>query len=466
MKIPALQIAASEADKFLRLLDTSSVAPIASIEQLREALGGELPQRSQDAASVVEHLVAATRGGLMGSASGRFFAWVIGGALDSALAADWLTSTWDQNAALFSCGPAAAVVEEVAGAWLKELLDLPRESSFAFTSGCQLAHFTCLAAARHAVLKNVGHDVNKRGLFAAPTIHVICGDQRHGSVDRALRFLGFGGEDIHAVRTDVTGQFDVAHFTELLAQHNGPKVVVLGAADINTGVFDDFRTLIPLAKHHDAWVHVDGAFGLMARACRAKRDLLDGVEMADSWATDGHKWLNVPYDNGFAFVRDAEAHRASMTIGASYISPEHDARDQIDWNPEWSRRARGFPVYAAIQELGRNGLNALIENSCEMASVLVDRIGQLPNVEVLWRPTLNQGLVRILDPAPGASDDDHSVRTEEAISRVNQTGEAFFSGTTWRGKRAIRISVINWRTDQAGVERTIDAVASVLSGYH
>lgn len=462
MKNKALQVAANEADKFLDSLDTSSVCSTASIEQLRAALGGELPRQPRAADSVIEHLVEATRDGLIGSASGRFFAWVIGGSLDSALAADWLTSTWDQNAALFHCSPAAAIVEEVVGEWLKELLDLPRESSFALTNGCQLAHFTCLAAARHAVLRQAGHDVHKRGLFAAPEIRVICGEQRHGSIDSALRLLGFGDDHIHSVRTDATGQMDVAEFTELLEGFSGPKIVTLGAGDINTGSFDDFRTLIPIAKRHNAWVHIDGAFGLMARACSTKREFLNGVELADSWATDGHKWLNVPYDNGIAIVRDAESHCASMTIGASYISPKHGARDQIDWNPEWSRRARGFAIYAALLELGRDGVDALITNCCEMASAIVEGIGRLPNVEILWRPTLNQGLVRFLDPAPGATSEDHARQADDVIRRIKQSGETFFSGTTWRGKRAMRVSVVNWRTNQAEVDRTIAAVANVL----
>ena len=462
MKNPTLQIAAREADKYLDSLDTTPVGAVASVEQLRAALGGDLPERPRNPESVIEHLTEATRGGLIGSAGGRFFAWVIGGSLDSTLAADWLTSTWDQNAALFSCSPAAAIVEEVAGKWLMELLDLPRESSFAFTNGCQMAHFTCLAAARHSVLNRAGHDVRERGLFNAPEIRVICGDERHGSVDSALMHLGFGKKQIRAVSTHSPGKLDVAEFTRLLEESAGPKIVVLGAGDINTGAFDDFRTLIPIAKRHNAWVHIDGAFGLMARACAARRSCLDGVELADSWATDGHKWLNVPYDNGIAIVRNAEAHRASMTIGASYIAPEHGVRDQIDWNPEWSRRARGFSVYAAILELGRDGLDALIDNCCRMAMALIDGLGELPNVEVLWRPTLNQGLFRVVDPSSSATEDDHTKRTDEVMCRVNQSGEAFFSGTTWRGKRAIRVSVVNWRTDRSEADRTIRAVASAI----
>ena len=462
IKNKALKLAALEADRYIDSLDTSPVGATASKEDLRAALGGQLPEQPRDPELVIKHLVDSTCDGLIGSAGGRFFAWVIGGCLDSALAADWLTSAWDQNAALFSCSPAAAIVEEVAGEWLLELLDLPRESSFAFTNGCQHAHFTCLAAARYSVLRQVGHDANELGLTGAPEILVIGGDQRHGSVDRALRFLGIGNKQVQSVRSDSTGQWDIAEYTRMLEEHAGPKIIVLGAGDINTGRFDDFRTLIPLAKRHGAWVHVDGAFGLMARACAARQNVLEGVDLADSWATDGHKWLNVPYDNGIAIVRDAEAHRASMTIGASYIAPNHDVRDQIDWNLEWSRRARGFTVYASILELGRKGLDDLIDNSCKMATMLVDAIGRLPNIEVIWRPTLNQGLFRLLDPAPDATDKDHSRRTAELMNGINQSGAAFFSGTTWREKSAIRVSVVNWRTGRKDVDRTINAVTRVV----
>ena len=462
MRNVTLQLAADEADKYISELDTSPVGSAASIEQLRDALGGQLPQRPRDATSVIKHLVEATRGGLIGSAGGRFFAWVLGGSLDSALAADWLTSTWDQNAALFHCSPAAAIIEEVAGEWLKELVDLPRESSFAFTNGCQMAHFTCLASARYDVLSRHGHDVNEQGLFGAPGIRVICGEHRHGSIDSALRHLGFGNKQIFPVRTDLSGRIDVSEFTRLLEEYAGPKIVVLGAGEINTGAFDDFRTLVPVAKDHHAWVHVDGAFGLMARACTTRRHVLDGVESADSWATDGHKWLNVPYDNGIAIIRNADSHRASMTIDASYIAPQHGVRDQIDWNPEWSRRARGFSVYAALMELGRDGLDALIERCCQMATALTDGIGELPDIEILFQPTLNQGLFRVLDSTTAATQHDHDRRTEELMARVNQSGEAFFSSTTWHGKRAIRVSVVNWRTNRTDVDRTIAAVADAL----
>ncbi|HET6328049.1 MAG TPA: aminotransferase class V-fold PLP-dependent enzyme [Planctomycetaceae bacterium] len=459
----ALQRALEHATEYLDGLESRPVGSTVGLDELRTHLGGPLPETGMLAPDVIDELVAKTAGGHLGSTSGRFFAWVIGGALDSALAADWLTSAWNQNAALFSTAPAAAVVEEVVGAWLTELLALPSDASFALTTGCQMAHFTCLAAARYGVLHDAGWDLNELGLFSAPTVRTIVSEQRHGSVDRAARYLGFGNQNIVVVPTNAAGQMDVANLKSALTKHSGPKIVVLNAADLNIAALDDFQELIPLARSHGAWVHIDGAFGLMARASCSKRRLTRGIEHAHSWATDGHKWLNVPFDCGFAFVRDRAAHRVSMTVSADYITVEGQARNEIDWNPEWSRRSRGFTVYAAIKELGRQGLEELIDRSCARAKAIVTGIGRLPGAEVIWMPQLNQGLVRFLDARPGASEADHAAHTDAVIAAVNATGEAFFSGTTWHGKRAMRVSVVNWRTSESDVERTVKAVASVLA---
>lgn len=461
--ILSLQRSFEHAKEYLDALDRRSVAATATLQELRSRLGSRLSDKGVDPCRVIDDLVANTAGGLLGSAGGRFFAWVIGGSLPSALAADWLTSVWDQNAGLYAVGPAAAVVEEIAGAWLKDLLGLPSEASFAFTSGCQMAHFTCLAAARYAVLREAGWDVNADGLFGAPKVRVITTDERHATVDRALRYLGMGNRSITALATEANGQVDVAAFESALHEQKGPTIVVLNAGDLNIGAFDRFETLIPIAKRSRAWVHVDGAFGLIARASRSKRHLLAGVELADSWATDGHKWLNVPYDSGLAFVRDSAAHRTSMTASASYIAPDGNARDQVDWTPEFSRRARGFAIYAALRELGRDGLEDLVDRCCAHAHAIVTGIGSLSGAEILWTPTLNQGLVRFLDRRPGATEKDHDARTDFVISAINATGEAFFSGTTWRGKRAMRVSVVNWRTTAEDVRRTMAAVKSVLA---
>ena len=458
----ALERAYHHAARWLDGLDTRAVNATATLEQLRARLGVPLEDRGADPARIVDDLAAATEGGLLGSPGGRFFAWVIGGTLQSALAADWLTSAWDQNAGMYATAPAAAITEEVAGAWLLDLLDLPRDASFAFVTGCQMAHVTALAAAREGVLRAAGWNVQADGLFEAPRIRVLANDTRHTTVDRALRFLGIGERAVCAIPTDADGRVTEASLESALESDSGPTIVVLAAGDLNTGVFDSFAKLIPIAQAAGAWVHVDGAFGLMARASQSKRHLVEGIELADSWATDAHKWLNVPYDSGIAIVKHREAHYTAMTVHASYLYASQEVRDEIDWNPEFSRRARGFALYAALRELGREGLSDLIDRCCAHCHAIVTGIGALPGAEVLWEPELDQGLVRFLDPRPGATDADHDARTDAVIGAINATGEAFFGGVTWNGKRAMRVSVVSWRTNDADVARTVGAARRVL----
>jgi glutamate/tyrosine decarboxylase-like PLP-dependent enzyme len=384
--------------------------------------------------------------------------------LPAALAADWLASAWDQNAARYACGPAAAVVEEAAGAWIKEILQLPAAASFAFVTGCQMAHVTCLAAARHGLLAARGWDVEERGLSGAPAIRILTSGLRHGSIERAVRLLGLGLNNIVDLPADLQGSLQPADLERELRQEPArPAIVLLQAGDINTGAFDSFPECIDVAKRYGAWVHVDGAFGLWAGASPQHRHLLQGVEQADSWATDGHKWLNVPFDSGYAIVADREAHRASMVHHAPYLVLSADARDEGDWNPEWSRRARGFATYAALRQLGKSGVADLVERCCRHARALVLGMGKLPGVEVLWEPVVNQGLVRFLDPRKGSNAADHDRYTEAAIARILGTGEAFFGPTTWRGVRCMRVSVCNWLTSENDVQRAIRAVASALA---
>jgi glutamate/tyrosine decarboxylase-like PLP-dependent enzyme len=288
--------------------------------------------------------------------------------------------------------------------------------------------------------------------------------ERHGSVERAVRLLGFGAESVVDVPTDHHGRLPCDALRLALQRHvDVPTIVVLQAGDLNIGAFDAFAELIPLARAHGAWVHVDGAFGLWVGASAKYRRLLDGVERADSWTTDGHKWLNVPYDCGYAFVADPEAHRASMSHRASYTMYVEDARDQVDWNPEWSRRGRGVATYAAIRQLGRRGIADLVERSCRHAHTLVTRLGALPGAEIVWEPKVNQGLVRFLDANPGATEADHARRTDAVIAAICETGEAFFGGTTWRGKRCMRVSVCNWQTTETDVDRAVAAAQQTLS---
>ena len=458
-----LETATRSALAHLENLDCLPVAATASLDSLRSRLGRALTDERIAPEQVVLELVRDVDGGIVGSAGGRFFGWVIGGSLPAALAADWLAAAWDQNACLYAAGPAAAIVEEVAGRWLKEILGLPARASFAMVTGCQMAHVTCLAAARHAVLAGRGWDVEQRGLYGAPAIRILSSSERHGTIERALRLLGLGREQVTDLPVDPQGRLEPNVLERALqAVRPAPTIVLLQAGDVNIGAYDPFATLIPIARRHGAWVHVDGAFGLWAAASGRYRHLVEGVAEADSWATDGHKWLNVPYDCGYAFVADPEPHRASMSHRAPYLTHHAEARDPVDWTPESSRRARGFATYAALRQLGRNGVAALVERCSEHARSLVLRMGRLPGAEVVWEPVINQGLVRFLDPRTGASDQDHDHRTDQVIATILQTGEAFFGGTTWRGRRAMRVSVSNWQTSEDDVERVVNAVAGVL----
>ena len=458
-----LEAAAARAMSYLADLNERPVGAAAGAALLRARIAKPLSRNGLPAEQVVSELAADVDGGLHGVGSGRFFAWVIGGSLPAALAADWLTSAWDQNAHNYGTGPAAAITEEVVGDWLKEIFGLPPQSSFALVTGCQMAHFTCLASARHALLAKRAWDVGVNGLSGAPPIRVMSSDQAHGSIDRAVSMLGIGSSNFIKLPSDSSGRLRADAFeTALAAEPNAPAIVVLQAGDLNIGAFDSFETLIPIAKRYGAWVHIDGAFGLWVAASPAYRHLLAGFDAADSWATDGHKWLNVPYDCGYAFVADPNAHRGSMSHRASYISYSSDARDQADWNPEWSRRARGFPSYAAIRQLGVDGIAGMIERCCAQARSLVTQIGRLPGAELVFEPQINQGLVRFLDLKAGASEQDHDRRTDEMIAKINAAGEAFFSGTTWRGRRAMRVSVCNWQTSIEDVTRTVTNVAELL----
>jgi glutamate/tyrosine decarboxylase-like PLP-dependent enzyme len=459
----ALDTAMSHAVSHLENLDDAPVAATVDLETLRCRLAKPLNNSGVAAELVVAELAREVQGGLLGSAGGRFFGWVIGGVLPSALAADWLTSAWQQNAALYACSPAAAVVEEVVGDWLKDLLALPSTATFALVTGCQMAHVTCLAAARHSLLAHRGWDVESKGLYGAPPVRILTSSERHGSFERALRLLGFGTHQIQLLPIDNEGRLIPSALEEELEKdQDSPTLVLLQAGDINIGAYDEFSALIPIAKNYGAWVHVDGAFGMWVATSKRLRHLVEGLDAADSWATDGHKWLNVPFDCGYAFVADPEAHRASMMSRAAYLTHAVEARDQMDWNPEWSRRARCFATYAAIRELGRQGISDLVDRCCQRAHSLVTRIGTLEGTELLWEPTINQGLVRFLDRSPNATDEDHDRHTDAVVAEILKTGEAFFGGTTWRGRRAMRVSVCNWRTSEADVERAVKAVDGVL----
>lgn len=453
-----LDVAVAHATNYLDSLSSRPIAANASIEELRARLTRPVPEIGTDPKDVMDELVRDAEGGLVGSASGRFFGWVIGGTLPIALAADWLTSAWDQNGASNLTAPAEAVVEEVCGRWMKHLLGIPESASYAFVTGCQMAHTTALAAARHQLLEDRGWNVERHGLSGAPRVAILATQSRHESILRSARLLGLGTDAIELVDGDSTGRMSVEGLKKALERSKpAPTVVWLQAGDLNTGRFDLFEEACAAAHAAGAWVHIDGAFGLWVATSAKYKHLLAGAEKADSWATDGHKWLNLPFDSGQVFVAHPAAHRAVFAQDASYSIPSLELRNQKDWNPEWSRRGRGFVAYAAIRALGRVGIAEIVERCCAHARRLVEGIGQLRGTQIVAEPTSNQGLVRFL-----GGDGDHDAATDDVIRRIQSDGVSWFGGATWNGMRVMRISVCNWLTSSDDVERTLASIAKVL----
>jgi glutamate/tyrosine decarboxylase-like PLP-dependent enzyme len=438
-----LQRTAELAADFLDSLEDRPVFPQVSPDELRAALRVPLQDEPLEPERVVEELAAAADPGLVAMPSGRYFGFVIGGGLPAALAADWLTSAWDQNAGLYVGGPSASIVEQVVRDWVCDLLGLPADASIGLVTGTQMGSVTALAAARYRVLERAGWDVSRDGLAGGPRIRVLVGEKRHVTIDRALRLLGLGTPE--PVPADPQGRMDAAALRLALERGDGPAIVCAQAGEVNTGAFDPFEEIADAAAEHGAWLHVDGAFGLWAAASPRLRHLVRGADRADSWITDAHKWLNVPYDSALVLCKDAEVHRAAMTVSASYLIQDdgaRDVRDQVDWVPEFSRRARGFAVYAALRSLGRDGLAELVERTCECARRFADEIVSLPGVELVNDVVLNQVLFRF------AIDEE----TEEVLRRVQDSGDVWMSGTTWDGRRAVRFSVSNWQTTEVEIE--------------
>ena len=454
-----LDVAAAHATRYLDGLSDRPIPASAGVAELRRRLGRPLPDEGMAADAVIDELVRDAEGGILGSGSGRFFGWVIGGALPAALAAAWLTSAWDQNAASNAPAPAEAVVEEICGTWLKQLFRIPSGASFAFVTGCQMAHTTALAAARNKLLRDHGWDVERSGLAGAPALRILTTENRHESIIRSARLLGLGTEAIDYLASDNMGQMQMGALEAALQRiGEAPVVVCLQAGDLNTGVFDPFERACQVAHAAKAWVHIDGAIGLWVAASALYRHLLTGADGADSWATDAHKWLNVPFDSGLVFVAHAAAHRAAFAQETSYSIPREELRNQKDWNPEWSRRGRGFPVYAAMRALGRSGIAGIVERCCAHADRLVSSIGELPGAEVVAKPVINQGLVRFLSRGGN-----HDQFTDKVIRRIQSRGVAWFGGSTWRGMRVMRISVCNWLTSDDDIARTIASVKEALA---
>jgi glutamate/tyrosine decarboxylase-like PLP-dependent enzyme len=439
---------------YLESLDERPVFPATPVEELAAALGGPLPAGPTDPLEVVEALARAIEPGVVATAGPRYFGYVTGGALPATVAADWLTATWDQVAAFGVLGPSASVAEEVVGDWLKELLGLPQHASFAVTTGCQMAHVTALAAARHHVLLAQGHDVRDTGLAGAPPIRVVAGHYRHVTLDRALRLLGIGTTQIDVVPVDGSARMRPDLLREALAGDDRPTIVCAQAGEVNTGSYDPFAEIVQVVRETDAWLHVDGAFGLWVAASPSRRHLVEGVDGADSWAADGHKWLNVPYDCGLVFCAKPEPHHASMTMTASYYEGQGKwARDAADWTPESSRRARALTVYAALRSLGRTGVAELVDRCCDLAARFAAGASELPGCELLNDVVINQVLFRFADDET----------TSAVLSHVQASGEAWMGGTMRDGRAAIRVSVSNWRTTAADIDRTVAAFERALA---
>ena len=443
------------AETYLRKLKGRPVGALMTFDAVRARLATGLSETGVDPVRVIEELSAAAEPGLVATPGPRFFGFVIGGSLPAALAADQLVSAWDQNAALAHSSPASAAVESVAAEWLLDILGLPKTASVGFVTGCQMANFTCLAAARDAVLRRAGWDVERNGLQGAPTVNIVVGDEAHATIFSALRYLGFGSERAVGVAAEGQGRLRPDELAKVLASVDGPTIVCAQAGNVNTGAFDDVDAIASHTKARGAWLHIDGAFGLWAAASPALRHLTRGMDRADSWATDGHKWLNVPYDCGVAIVADADAHRAAMTKSAAYLIRGQGAeRDPHDFTPESSRRARGFAVYAALRSLGRAGVSGMIERGCHLASRMALRIDGRDGARVINDVVLNQVLVRFEPPDRGDAD----AFTRAVIQRVQEDRTCWLGGTRWHDQDAMRIAVSNWSTTEADIDRSADAI--------
>lgn len=447
--------AASRAAEHRNNAAAQPVFPVdVDLDAVRTALG-PLRDEPTPARAVIDELADAIEPALVATTGPRYFGFVVGGALDAASAAEVLTTGWDQPAFNAVTSPGAAVVEDVAGGWLKELLGLPASVSFGFVTGGQAANTVALAAARHHVLAEAGWDVEQRGLLAGPRLRVVANGERHATIDRSLRLLGLGTDVLEPVATDHQGAIDVSDLIRVLAiGPAGPTIVCLQAGNVNTGAFDDLTAATAAAHDHGAWVHVDGAFGLWAAANPATRHLTAGIATADSWATDGHKWLNVPYDSGYTFCAHPEAHVAAISFTAAYLTGHGQGglRAPSDYALESSRRARGFATWAALRELGRTGVAELVERCCVLARRFANQLAALDGVTVANDVVLNQVLVHFGDDAG----------TDRVIAGVQRSGECWMGATTWRGQRLMRISVSSWRTTEADVDRSVAAIVAAM----
>lgn len=448
--LEALAVAAQAGADYRRRTVSAVTTPVEPYAEVLARFAEPLPQCGGNGAAIIEELIDKATGGIRAMTHPRFFGWVIGSSHPTGVAADWLTSAWGQNCGNVVAAPAACAVEAVVAGWILELLDLPRESSVGVVSGATVANTVCLAAARGEVLRRVGWDVEADGLFGAPEITVMIGADAHATLFSGLRYLGLGARRVVEIVTDPLGRMLPSDLEAKLAGHSGPLIVIAQAGQINTGVSDPFEEIVPLVRKAGGWLHVDGAFGLFAAASRKHRHLVAGVELADSWGTDGHKWLQTPYDGSFAIVRDEAAHRRAMSIVASYLpSAVGTERDPTAYVMELSRRARGFAMWAMLKQLGREGVAAMVEQDIAVAQQMSAGLAAIDGVELINEPELNQFMVRF-----GGSDE----LTLATVEQIQRDAVAFIGASQWRGQWVMRISVCSIATTLEDGRITVEAV--------
>lgn len=457
-ELAPLAIAAEQATKYRARIAAASHTPVDNYADVLARFAGPLPEHSGDGEAIIRELIAGAEGGIRATTGPRFFGWVIGNSHPTGVAADWLTSAWGQNAANVLAAPAASAVEAVACEWLLNLLGLPAEASVGVVSGATVANFVCLAAARSEVLRRVGWDVESDGLFGAPEVRVLIGADAHATVFSGLKYLGLGARRVRTIATDDLGRMLPADFERALSGYTGPTIAIAQSGQICTGVSDPFTEIAPLAKAAGAWLHVDGAFGMWANASPKLKHLTAGIEQADSWGTDGHKWLQTPYDCGFAIVRDAEAHRRAMAVSASYLPPASAAeRDPSTYVPELSRRARGFAVWAMLKQLGRAGVAAMVEQDVAVAQQMAAGMAAIDGCDLVCGAELNQFMVSF---GSDCSPEEADRLTLATVEQVQQDAVAFIGASQWRGRWVMRISVCSIATTPEDGSITVEAVRS------
>jgi len=451
-----LKRTADHAIVYLDTIGERHVGAMSSADDLRRQLAVPLPDSGDSEDAVIDALASAGARGTVATQGRRYFGFVVGGSVPAATAADWLVSAWDQNAGVFVLSPIVSVVEDVTAGWLKDLAGLPAGWSTGFVTGCQAANFTALATARHHVLNQAGWDVEASGLYGAPWVHVVCSEESHYTIFNALKLLGFGADRVTRVPADEQGRMRADELARTLAAVTGPTIVCAQAGNVNTGAFDPIDEIATITAAHGAWLHVDGAFGLWTAASPTRAHLVAGIARADSVATDAHKWINVPYDSGVVFTAHPASHRRAMTLSAAYIIESAKERDPHEFVPEESRRGRAVPIYAALRTMGRKGFGELIDRCCNHATRLAARLRADARLEVLNDVVINQVLVRVRGTDPDAA-------TRAMVERLQQEGTCWASGTTWKGMAALRLSVSNYSTTDADIDRTAEAILKVTT---